>query len=557
MASNSSSIDREAPVLIAGGGLVGLSMAMFLAQHRIPSLVVERLRGGSQLPRAAFFHMRTIELFRSAGIEEEVREQSLREFEPEGALVIMDSLSGRKLADIIPSLNEGVDALSPCRRLFVSQPGLEPILRRRAQSAGAEVLDGQEAVGVDQDAAGVTLTVQDVDSGRRRRLRGRYLVGADGAHSRVRELLDIPFDGRGVFSNSITIYFRADLTRQLLGKPLSVIYINNSKLGGFFRMEKDCRRGFLVVNTVGDPKVDPQAAANAAADVSENRLIEFVRVGAGVPDLPVEIDGVARWRATSDVARRFQDRRVFLAGDAAHLMPPNGGFGGNTGIHDAHNLAWKLALVLKGVAAPELVDTYELERKPVGKFTVEQAYTRYVTRTAPYLGARDYQPPADDFNIELGYLYRSPAVMAENGDDRGHADPRLTCGRAGSRAPHVWLYRGGNRVSTIDLFGRSFVLLSTFEGARWCAFASAAASRFDKLEVEAYCVGTALLRDPDLRFAEAYGLGGAGAVLVRPDGFVAWRARDLAGDGKNEMERALARVLMRVKQKPSSERLKR
>jgi 2-polyprenyl-6-methoxyphenol hydroxylase-like FAD-dependent oxidoreductase len=545
MTPDSASIDREAPVLIAGGGLVGLSMAMFLAQHGIPSLAVERLRGGSPLPRAAFFHMRTLELFRNAGIEQEVREQSLKEFEPEGALVIMDSLSGRKLADIIASLNEGVDALSPCRRLFVSQPGLEPILRRRAQSAGAEVLDGQEVVGVDQDDDGVTLTVQDVDTGRRRRLRGRYLIGADGAHSKVRELLDIPFDGRGVFSNSITIYFRADLTHQLLGKPLSVIYINNAKLGGFFRMEKDCRRGFLVVNTVGDPKVDPQAAVNAAADVSEKRLIEFVRVGAGVPDLTVEIEGVARWRATSDVARRFQDRRVFLAGDAAHLMPPNGGFGGNTGIHDAHNLAWKLALVLKGVAAPELVDTYEVERKPVGKFTVEQAYTRYVTRTAPYLGAGDYQPPADDFNIELGYLYRSSAVVTENGDDRGHEDPRRTFGRPGSRAPHVWLHRGGDRVSTIDLFGRSFVLLSTFEGARWCAAACAAASRFKKLELEAYCVGTALLRDPDLRFAEAYGFAGAGAVLVRPDGFVAWRATDMGSDAENAMEHTLARVLMR------------
>ena len=548
MTSDSSPIDREAPVLIAGGGLIGLSMAMFLAQHGIASLAVERLRGGSPLPRAAFFHMRTLEMFRNAGIEEEVREQSLKEFEPEGALVIMESLSGRKLADIIASLNEGVDALSPCRRLFVSQPGLEPILRRRAQSAGAEVLEGHEAVGVDQDADGVTLTVQDVDSGRRRRLRGRYLIGADGAHSRVRELLDIPVDGRGVFSNSITIYFRADLTRQLLGKPLSVIYVNNPTLGGFFRMEKDCRRGFLAVNTVGDPKVDPQAAANAAADIGERRLIELVRAGAGIPDLSVEIEGIARWRATSDVARRFQDRRVFLAGDAAHLMPPNGGFGGNTGIHDAHNLAWKLALVLKGVAGPALLDTYEVERKPVATFTVEQAYTRYVTRTAPYLGAKDYQPPADDFNIELGYLYRSPAVVAENGDDNGqgggHEDPRRTFGRPGSRAPHVWLHRGGNRVSTIDLFGRSFVLLSTFEGARWCASACAAASRFKTLELEAHCVGTALLRDPDLRFAEAYGLAGAGAVLVRPDGFVAWRARDLASDAEDQIEHALARVLM-------------
>src|SRR5215510_3880098 len=148
------SVGSDVPVLIAGGGLIGLSTAMFLAQHGIPSLAVDGLRGDLKLPRAAFFHMRTLEMFRSAGIEDEVREQSRKEFEPEGALIIMDTLAGKKLADIIPSLNEGVDALSPCRRLFVTQPGLEPILRRRAEAAGAKVLDGYEAVGVEQDADG-------------------------------------------------------------------------------------------------------------------------------------------------------------------------------------------------------------------------------------------------------------------------------------------------------------------------------------------------------------------------------------------------------------------
>ena len=198
--------------------------------------------------------------------------------------------------------------------------------------------------------------------------------------------------------------------RRLLGKPLSVIYINNPAFGGFFRLAKDCRSGFLAVNTIGDPQTNPDVA-NAAGDVSEQRLIELVRVGAGVPDLPVKITGLARWRATSDVARQYQVGRVFLAGDAAHLMPPNGGFGGNTGIHDAHNLAWKLASVLGGIAAPSLLDTYEAERRPVGKFTVEQAYTRYVTRTATYLGATDFQPLAPDFNIEIGYVYHSPAIV--------------------------------------------------------------------------------------------------------------------------------------------------
>ena len=538
------SAESGVPVLIAGGGLIGLSAAMFLAQHGIPSLVAERLRGGSQLPRAAFFHMRTLEMFRAAGIEDEVREQSSKEFEPEGALIIMDTLAGKKLADIIPSLNEGVDALSPCRRLFVTQPGLEPILRRRAEAAGAKVLAGQEAVGVEQDADGVTLTVQDIDTGKQSKLRGQYLLGADGAHSRIREALGIPFDGRGVFSNSITIYFHADLAPQLLGKQLSVVYINNATLGGFFRMDKDCKSGFLAVNTVGDPKKDPKAAADAAADISEARLIEFVRAGAGIPDLPVKIDGVARWRATSDVARKFREGRAFLAGDAAHLMPPNGGFGGNTGIHDAHNLAWKLALVLKGIAGPDLLDTYEAERKPVGKFTVEQAYTRYVTRTAPYLGAKDFEPPAHDFNIELGYLYRSPAVCAENGESKVHDDPRQTFGCPGSRAPHLWLERAGERVSTIDLTGGAFLLLAGPEGDAWCGAARSAAARAG-VALDAYRIG-AELRDPGDGFAAAYGLSGSGAALIRPDGFVAWRAKSRADDPQAAITRAFDTILARA-----------
>src|SRR6202043_440283 len=175
-----------------------------------------------------------------------------------------------------------------------------------------------------------------------------------------------------------------------------------------------------------------------------------------------------------DVAREFQRGRVFIVGDAAHLMPPNGGFGANTGIHDAHHLAWKLAMVLKGVAGPALLDGYEAERKPVAKFTVEQAYTRYVTRTAAYLGATDYEPLAHDFNVELGYSYHSPAISPDNGDGKGHDDPRLTLGRPGARAPHLFLERDGKRISTLDLFGRNFVLLAGSEGLAWCESARAA-----------------------------------------------------------------------------------
>jgi putative polyketide hydroxylase len=533
---------EEVPVLFAGGGLVGLSTAMFLAQHGISSLAVERLRGGSPVPRAAFFHMRTLEMFRAAGIEDQVREQSSKEFEPEGAIVLMDTLAGKVLAGLIPSLNEGVEALSPCRRLFVTQPGLEPILRARAEQAGATVIEGTEVVGIAQDAGGVTATTRDVATGEERHLRAKYLIGADGAHSKVRELLGIEFDGRGVFSNAITIYFRAPLAKYVVGKSLSVIYVKNAELSGFFRMDKDGNSGFLVVNTVGD--TSRPEAASPANDVRPEHLVELVRQAAGVPDLPVTIDGVARWRATSDVARRFQDGRVFLAGDAAHLMPPNGGYGGNTGIHDGHNLAWKLAMVLKGVAGPGLLSTYETERRPVGKFTVEQAYTRYVTRSATYLGAKDFQPLANDFNIELGYIYRSPAIVPEDDVERGSEDPRESQGRPGSRAPHLWIEKGGRRISTLDLFGHGFALLTSAGGAAWADASRAAARGINGLNLDAHIVGTDV-HNRSGQFATAYGIGDSGAVLVRPDGFVAWRAKMMATDPARVVANVLETLLMR------------
>ena len=534
-------------MVIAGGGLVGLSTAMFLARHGVASVAIERLREGSPLPRAAHFHVRTLELFRAAGIEEAVKEQSAREFLPEGAIVAMDSLAGRKLADIIPSINIGVDdTLSPCRRLFVTQPGLEPILRRQAHAAGAEVLEGHEVVGVEQDGAGVTVTARDVDSGAEVTQRAGYLVAADGAHSVVRDSLGIPFEGRGTFSNSITIYFTADLWPQMGGKPLSVIYINNPAFGGFFRLSKDCQSGFLVVNTVGDPSAG--AASDAAADTSEARLVELVRIGTGVRDLVVRIDGLARWRASTDVAGCYQDGRIFLAGDAAHVMPPNGGFGGNTGIADAYDVAWKLALAVKRVGGPGLLATYEQERRPVGRLTVEQAYARYVTRTATYLGATDHQPVLPDLEVELGYVYRSPAVSSGDDSDGGdlsavHGDPRESRGRPGSRAPHLWIDGGGRRQSTLDLMGRDFVVLTGSAGGPWRDAAATIAAERSGLAVQAHRLGDGGWPVQEGSFTESYGVDEDGAVLVRPDGFVAWRTAQRGSDPVDELRAAVRTAL--------------
>ena len=194
--------------------------------------------------------------------------------------------------------------------------------------------------------------------------------------------------------------------------------------------------------------------------------------------------------------------------------------------------------------SPELLTTYEVERRPAATFTVEQAYTRYVTRSATYLGAKDFQPLANDFNIELGYLYRSAAILSEEDLDRGHEDPRESFGRPGSRAPHLWLERRGQRVSTIDLLGRSFVLLVGAAGGDWADAAPEAAHMLDGFDLDVHVVGGNELADPTGKFATAYGLTDSGAALVRPDGFVAWRAKALTPDPKRSVAEALRALLM-------------
>ena len=192
---------------------------------------------------------------------------------------------------------------------------------------------------------------------------------------------------------------------------------------------------------------------------------------------------------------------MFLAGDAAHLMPPNGGFGGNTGIHDAHNLAWKLAACVTGTAGPDLLDTYDPERRPASAFTAEQAYSRYVTRTAPHLGTDDIQPVAHDFEIELGYLYRSAAILDEGTDGPLHADPRELSGEPGSRLPHVWLESDGRAISTIDLTGRGLLPPRRVGRSAWLDAASSVSAATSGLILETHLVGgTGPLTDTSGRF---------------------------------------------------------
>jgi 2-polyprenyl-6-methoxyphenol hydroxylase-like FAD-dependent oxidoreductase len=513
--------DEEVPVLIVGGSLVGLTTAMLLAHHGVPSLSVERHPSTAIHPRAGHFQLRTMELLRQLGLEERVRTKALEKYSPTGGIIAVESLAGRELATYVKELNEGVEGFSPTVRVFINQDDLEPLLRERALELGATVRNRTEAIAVEQDDDGATVTLRDLDSGDESEVRARYVVAADGNRSPMRGRLGIGMRGYGELSRSITIYFRADCAELLRDRNQGVLYVHNPKLRGFFRLDRAGGTGFLVINTVGED-VTQDSAVDVQAGLTQERALEFLRTAIGT-DMPMEIVNIAPWRAEANCAERLQAGRVFLAGDAAHVVPPNGGFGGNAGVQDAHNLAWKLAAVVKGDAGPALLDTYEAERLPLGELTVRQAYTRYATRVVPERGTEDAEPAVPDIELEIGFVMRSPAILSEDADDSAlHLPPSALDGRPGTRAPHVWLADGR---STLDLFGEQFVVLRPAG---------------DGVDDWAPPGATSHVIDAE-PFAEAYGLSAGGATLVRPDGVVAWRSREPAD--RDELARALATAL--------------
>ena len=524
--------EHETPVLVAGGSLVGMFTAALLARHGITPLVVERHPGSAIHPRAAMIYQRTMEIIRALGIEDPVRTESYRRFEPDGAIMSVESIAGNELNWDIPTLNEFVKDLSPTERLFITQNALEPMLAPRARALGADIRFNTELVSFTPDASGVSAVIRDRATNDETRVRAAYLIGADGNRSAVRQQLGIAMHGRGVLSRSITIYFRADIAPLMRGRNLSVIMVRNEKFRGFFRLEKPFESAFLVVNSIGDPAAPVADTWN----LSEAECLDLVKSGLGV-DTPVTIDSIQKWECMADVADRFRDGRVFLAGDAAHLMPPYGGFGGNTGIQDAQNLAWKLALVLDGRADPALLDTYELERRPVAAMTAEQAHTRYVLRGAPHLAPGGFSPFINDAHIDLGYRYRSPAIFTEAGDDGAITeDPRQMRGRPGTRLPHVVLDRGGAPVSSIDVVGLSFALCAGPDATGW-ADAAVTAARDAGVACPVVSMGES---------CEAVGISPSGALLVRPDTVVAWRSVGAGPSPDTVMARVFEAMLGRT-----------
>lgn len=267
--------------------------------------------------------------------------------------------------------------------------------------------------------------------------------------------------------------------------------------------------------------------------------------------MAVEITGKAPWHAAERVAERYAVGRVFLAGDAAHEMSPTGAFGSNTGIQDAHNLTWKLAAVLNGSAGPGLLATYEMERQLVARETSARASARAAEHSHP-----GYAPTAPGggggrqrgvLTVALGYCYPQGAVIGAHPELPVVPDQLRLTGEPGTRAPHMWVRAGGERCSTLDLYEKSFVLLTGSEGEMWRTAAKEAIEHFS-LGLNCYLVGNGPNDDliPEgVDWAEKHGTTPEGAVLVRPDGFVAWRAEGRVADPASKLRKVLEQLLCR------------
>ena len=281
----------ETDVLIVGGSLVGLSTASFLAWHGVPSVSVERHQGTAIHPRAGHFHLRTLEVLRSVGLEPRVKAASEEQFDPDGGINAVESLAGKEIATYIANLNEGVAAISPSSRLFMTQQSLEPLIRERASELGAAMRYATELVSFEQDASGVTAHIRNVVSGETDTVRAKYMVAADGNRSPVRERLGIGTRGPGHLADCVTIYFHADCGSALRGRNLGVIYVFNQDLRGFFRLVRTGDSGFLAVMTLGD--VSRPDAFKIGEGITKERCVDFVRSATGMPDVKVTVEDFA------------------------------------------------------------------------------------------------------------------------------------------------------------------------------------------------------------------------------------------------------------------------
>ncbi|GAA4216668.1 FAD-dependent oxidoreductase [Actinocatenispora rupis] len=505
-------------VLVVGGGLCGLSTALFLAHHGVRVLLVERHPALLSHPRQRSVNVRVMELYRQVGLADAIR-AARADFVTAGEYVVVRA---RTLAEEYRPVGHQGDVAaaedaSPCRGTPIDQDRVEALVCARARELGARIEFGTALVELAEDPDGVTALLST--GATTRRVRARYLVAADGADGGIRATIGIPRATYGPAFDLLTLLVHADLRPALAGRTVHMAHLDLPRPRTYLMaLDRDGTR--WVFGTADDP---------TRGEPDDRACAELVRAAAGLPDAPVrllpQIAGtdrrLLRFRVGAALAEKYRAGRVFLVGDAAHLMPPTGGFGGATGVAEAHNLAWKLAWVLRGRAGGDLLDSYHDERHPVALFTLRQALVRAADRF-------DTGTPGelvDRSTVLLGPRYDSAAVRGGGPDPVPVGD---LSGAPGSRAPHVPL--PGDR-STLDLYGTRFVLLAGAGADGW-----ARAGR--RHGVSTYRFG------PDLPDAAArHGIGPLGALLVRPDGYVAWRSPGPSADPDGTLAAVLATIL--------------
>lgn len=484
----------ECDVFVIGGGPVGLSVAIGLRRLGLSCVVVERHDSTLDFPRGRGVTLRTMEIFRQWGIEDDVAAAGL----PRGESLHVFAGASLLAADFtrtgLPTRND--EAISPTQRLVCDQQAMEVVLRRAAIDLGADVRFGTTCDGWTADDDGVVGELSEIRTNEPTTVRARWLVAADGARSSVRESLAIGRSGPGVQSQSISILFEAALGSRMSDRLSGMYRVGDLPGGAVLSVDND--RRWLLVYT-HDPAAEPPST------FTTDRCAELARTAVGDPAVAVTVVGSRLWESMVLVADRYRSGRVFLAGDAAHVVSPVGGLGMNCGIADAHNLAWKLAAVEAGWAEPAILDSYELERRPVA-----------VDTGAASLGPARVPAPVN--GIVLGYVYESPVIVADGSTPPLVTDPvndYIPSGRPGRRAPHLWIDALQTR-STLDLFGGAFVLLT------------GRADGLSSNEIRSVAATTGIPLDHHVidqpGWSDLYGVNADGGVLIRPDGHVAWRS---------------------------------
>jgi 2-polyprenyl-6-methoxyphenol hydroxylase-like FAD-dependent oxidoreductase len=534
----------DIPVLISGGGPVGLTASLLLSQHGVPSLLVERHPSTAITPKARGINARTMEMYRQCGIDTAIRDAGLQEGRL-GLIIWTETLAGKEIERRVPGRATPRNmAMTPVKNCLCAQDDLEPVIRRFAEQAGPGTLRfNTELTSFSQKPDAVTGVLTDRTTGAETPFTARYLIAAEGAQSAVRRALGVKMVGVEKVYDSVNILFHADLTQWVEHRPAALYFVEQEDLRGtFLTINGRDRWGFLIHG--------PKQYGWKPQDFTPEFCAALIRKAVGVDDLAVTVLGVSPWEASAIVAERYRVGNVFLAGDAAHEMPPTGGFGLNTGVQDVHNLAWKIAAVLRGKADSALLDSYNAERQPCGQIITENALANALSmgRTERQSGVLPRREFLNEQGLIFGARYESMAVLPDGTPQMKVDDPvteYMPSARPGGRAPHVRLTRGSEPISTIDLFGPHFVLLTGRDGDAWRQAAQALGTTLPPLI--AFTVGNDKeLGDPDGNWHEIYDVDPDGAVLVRPDGYVAWRSRSGASNPQQVLRAALDSVLGKV-----------